>query len=145
MFKDVHTPRYVLFYETLVFLEPREILDLAKQGWPFPGNWTAVTPAGMCRSLEGDFGEEILLVLGKGPLPNKPCPVLKEGGRRRRGLRRAASTLAPGHGTQTGQPAHRFWLIREMLGWKGFYFPELIGWGPGRGKPNFLATKYFGT
>lgn len=32
MFKDVHTSHYVLFYGMSVFLEPKEILDLAKQG-----------------------------------------------------------------------------------------------------------------
>lgn len=47
MFKDVHTSHDVLFYETPVFLEPKE--DLAEQGWPFPGNWMAVAPAGRCQ------------------------------------------------------------------------------------------------
>lgn len=53
LLKDVHTFHYVLFYETFEFLGNTEILNLAKYGWPFPGNCSAGVPPGGTESSAG--------------------------------------------------------------------------------------------
>lgn len=138
MFKDVHTSHYVLFYEMSVFLEPKEILDLAKQVWPFPGNYMEWPHLDVSVAKKVSLGKT-LLASREGSSPWIDSTVPKVGGRRWRVLRWSLSTLIPGHCMQTSQRVqfHQgsgdnvvwVWLIKEMLEWKDVYFSSIIGCG----------------